>query len=146
MQVNGRHTVERRHTANVSVSRRTHGRRWTHPWRASDEDATLFCRAGWWTHGRPSAMYSVPRHTAETLCHRCLYRDHSVVCLHTADGLPWPKATLPCQHKGGTPVALTRQTMLKEKVIRCIRILMPVSVPDFYTAISLLPFVFSVHI
>jgi hypothetical protein len=47
------------------------------------------------------------------------------------------------QHKGGAPEPLTRRTM--QKVICCIRTLMPVSVPEFQTAISLLPFVFSVH-
>jgi hypothetical protein len=47
------------------------------------------------------------------------------------------------QHKGGAPEPLTRWTM--QKVVRCIRTLMPVSVPEFQTAISLLPFVLSVH-
>jgi hypothetical protein len=38
----------------------------------------------------------------------------------------------------GAPEPLTRRTM--QKVIRCIRTLMPVSVPEFEIAISLLPF------
>jgi hypothetical protein len=44
----------------------------------------------------------------------------------------------------GAPEPLTRRTM--QKVIRCIRKLLPVSFSEFEIAISFLPFVFSVHI
>jgi hypothetical protein len=79
------------------MSIRAHGKQGAPSWRAADDEAPLLCRVVRETLGRPSAVSSLPRHMVEELCRRYHCRVLFAVCLHTAEGLPWPKAALPCE-------------------------------------------------
>jgi hypothetical protein len=94
--VKARHMVEKVNMVDhLLCLHRAHDSQGPHPGAAEDK-TPLLCHVVQKTHDRPSAVSGWRGHTADSLCRRYQCRDLSVVCLHTAEGLPCSKAALPC--------------------------------------------------